>query len=234
MGLFDLIGYAAEKSYKKYKDSKLEGVMDDLLVSLETNSINLEVLPYKEGEDPCNITGKVYKLDKSQIDNSAATYFLTTNRWLKKGGVDIDNDNVYLSAFNEKSYYALSKIKNEHPAITQNYVKLYNNNKVLLALFVYLSEDNKGLCIPKYITDKKGQLMLSKKASIENFNKVDELSANDKVNGGTAFKGFYLRAKLFAYKVANELNSYNKDDLESALKQFEEKHGKNTEITYTF
>jgi hypothetical protein len=38
---------------------------------------------------------------------------------------------------------------------------------------------------------------------------------------------------MFSYKLAEELNSYNKTDLENAFKQFQEKHGSESEIEYT-
>ena len=45
MGLFDLINFAADKAYHKYKDSKLESAMDAILDSLDSTAINIEVLP---------------------------------------------------------------------------------------------------------------------------------------------------------------------------------------------
>jgi hypothetical protein len=102
MGLFDLIDFMAEKAYDKYKDSKMESAMDSLLEAVDTCSVNLEILPYDMGDNPHILKGKVYRFGKDQVDSSAASYFLVTNSWLKKAGVNIDDEKIYQAAFNEK------------------------------------------------------------------------------------------------------------------------------------
>ena len=39
---------------------------------------------------------------------------------------------------------------------------------------------------------------------------------------------------MFSYKVAEELKSYDKNNLENAFKQFQEKRGPESEIEYAF
>ena len=234
MGLFDIIGFAAEKAYGKYKDSKMESSMDALLEALDTCSVNLEVMPYKEGENPHVLHGIVSRLNNQELDRSSATYFLTTNQWLKKRGVDIDNEGIYLSSFNEKGGYAILNLSKKHPDPAKNYKSKYPGGLALVSLLVYLNESSTEISVPKYFKDKDGTTKLSKKATMDNFGEFEKICRDNPSDAGIRLKNFYLRAKTFGYLVAKELNSYNKNDLDSAFKQFEEQHGKNAEITYTF
>ncbi len=234
MGLFDIIGFAAEKIHKKYKDSKMESAMDSLLSVLDTCSLNLEVIPYNSNEDPYTIKGRIYKMGTNEINKSSATYFLTTNSWLKKAGVDIDNDDIYQAAFNEKAGYAVIKLSKKYPDITKNYGNTYNSKSVVTSLIVYLNESNRMLAMPKFVMDKDKSVKLSKKASIEDLSQIENMGRDPFANNDEKFKNFYVRAKAFAYLAVKELNSYNKDDLDAAFKQFEEKHGKNAEVSYSF
>ena len=236
MGLFDVINFAAEKAYKKYKGSKMESAMDALLTASETNSVNLEVLPYTEGEDYHVIKGMVYRLKKEEVGNSTAPYFLTTSDWLVRGGVDINNDNIYNSSFLEKGAYTITKLREKYPNLAKNYSAKYGSNMVVTSLFVYLPESKFLMAMPKYIKDKHGNTLLAYKAAHVDLNSMEKANAENpnSENMAKILRNFYSRAEFFAYLVANELNQYDKTSLDNAFSKFEEKHGHGAEISYTF
>ena len=232
MGLFDIIGFAAGKAYGKYKDSKMESSMDNLLEIIDKCSLNIEVVPYKEGENPRMLKGIVYNLNKDEIDKSCAPYIVTTNAWLKSAGIDIDDNKIYMAAFNEKGGYAILNLRKKYPNVVNNYANKYNDKGVVLSLLVYLNESNSMLSMPKYFQDKDGRIKLSKKAAVDQFSVLENNLKNDPAKADEQLKNFYLRAKVFAYLLDKELNTYDKDNLESAFKKFEEKHGKNAIVNY--
>ncbi|MCL4391587.1 MAG: hypothetical protein M1284_02250 [Candidatus Parvarchaeota archaeon] len=234
MGLFDVINFAAEKAYKKYKGSKMESAMDALLSALETNSVNIEVLPYKEGEDYHVIKGRVYRLKNEEMGSSTAPYFLTTSDWLVKGGVDINNDNIYHSSFLEKGAYTSIKLREKYLNLAKNYSAKYGSNSVLTSLFVYLPESKFLMAMPRYIRDKHGTVLIANKVAHEDFNAFEKMRAEHPENMVNNLHNFYYRAKFFAYLVANELNQYDKTNLDNAFSKFEEKHGHGAEISYTY
>ena len=131
--------------------------------------------------------------------------------------------------------YAILGLAGKHPAITKNYANLYPNKPAFLSLFVYLNESSALLSVPRYFQDPKDKkFKLSKKANVYKFGQFEKISKDNSSEIDEKLKNFYLRAKTFAYLVAKELNEYDKADLDNAFKQFEEKHGKGTEISYTF
>ncbi|MCL4398194.1 MAG: hypothetical protein M1322_02540 [Candidatus Parvarchaeota archaeon] len=233
MGLFDLIGFAADKAYNKYKESKLENAMDAILDSLDSTAINIEVLPYVEGQDKNNIKGKVYRLSKDDMIKSSATYFLTTSDWLLKTGIDINNDNAYEAALHEKGGYLYLNLVKRYTSVAQNYKAKYSSNPAFTALFLYIPEEKVMMAMPKFIKDPKtGNAALAKKAGYEEFGKIEKIKAETPERFEALLPNFYFRAKAFAHRVAEELNSYDKNDLGNAFKKFQEKHGSENEIEY--
>ncbi|MCL4376076.1 hypothetical protein M1558_01120 [Candidatus Parvarchaeota archaeon] len=235
MGLFDLINFAADKAYHKYKDSKLESAMDAILDSLDLTAINIEILPYTEGQDKHKIRGKVYKLSKDEVLKSSATYFLTTSDWLLKSCISVNYDKTYEAALHEKSGYFYQNFVKGYPDPSKNYKEKYGSSPAITALFLYVPEDKVMLAIPKFIRDEKtGKNLLSKRAASEEFDKIEKLKVENPEKFEHLLSNFYYRAKMFSYKVAEELKSYDKNDLGNAFKQFQEKHGPESEIEYTF
>ena len=235
MGLFDLIGFAADKAYSKYKDSKLESAMDSILDSLDSTAINIEILPYAEGQDKHKIIGKVYKLSKDEVLKSNATYFLTTSDWLLKSGISINDDKTYEAALHEKSGYLYQNLVKRYSDPFKNYKAKYGSSSAITALFLYIPEEKAMLSIPRFIKDEKtGKNLLSKKATSEEFNKIEKIRVENPEKFESILSNFYYRAKMFSYKVAEELKSYDKSDLGNAFKQFQEKHGSESEVEYTF
>ena len=76
--------------------------------------------------------------------------------------------------------------------------------------------------------------MLSKRANSEEFNKIEKIKVDSPEKFEQILSNFYYRAKMFSYKVAEELKSYDKNNLENAFKQFQEKRGPESEIEYAF
>jgi len=233
MGLFDLIGFAADKAYGKYKESKLENAMDAILDSLDLTAINIEILPYVEGQDKHKIYGKVYRLSKDEVLKSNATYFLTTSDWLLKSGISVKDDKTYEAALHEKGGYLYQNLVRRYPDSAKNYKIKYGSYPVLTALFLYIPEDKILLSMPRFIKDEKtGNSLLAKKATLEEFNRIEKIKLEKPETFEKMLSNFYYRARMFAYKVAEELNSYDKTDLGNAFKQFQEKHGSESEIEY--
>ena len=235
MGLFDLINFAADKAYHKYKDSKLESAMDAILDSLDSTAINIEVLPYTEGQDKHKIKGKVYKLSKDELIKSNATYFLTTSDWLLKSGISLNDDKVYEAALHQKSGYLYQNLIKEYLDTAKNYKAKYSSSPAITALFLYIPEEKVMLAIPRFIKDEKtGKNLLSKRANSEEFNKIEKIKVDSPEKFEQILSNFYYRAKMFSHKVAEELKSYYKNNLENAFKQFQEKRGPESEIEYAF
>ncbi len=235
MGLFDLINFAADKAYHKYKDSKLESAMDAILDSLDATAISIEILPYTEGQDKHKIKGKVYRLNKEELLKSSATYFLTTSDWLLKAGISVNDDKTYETALHEKSGYLYQNLVKRYPNLFKIYQGKYNSSPALTSLFLYIPEEKVMLAIPRFIRDEKtGKNLLSKRATPEEFNKIEKLKVENPEKFEHILSNFYYRAKMFSYKVAEELKSYDKNDLGNAFKQFQEKHGSESEIEYSF
>ena len=235
MGLFDLIGFAADKVYDKYKESRLESAMDDIVDSLGSTAINIEILPYIEGQDKHKIKGKVYRLSKEEVLKSSATYFLTTSDWLLKAGISVNNDKTYEAALHEKGGYLYRNLVKNYSTSAQNYKVKYNSSPSFTALFLYIPEEKVMMVIPKFVKDTKtGNAVLAKKAGYEEFGKLEKIKAENPAKLSALMPNFYFRAKAFAYRVAEELNSYDKNDLGNAFKQFQEKHGSDSEIEYSF
>ncbi|MGC8533771.1 MAG: hypothetical protein ACP5MV_04065 [Candidatus Parvarchaeum sp.] len=234
MGLFDLIGFAADKAYSKYKESKLENAMDAVLDSLDLTALNIEVLPYVEGQDKHKIRGKVYKLSREEVLKSSATYFLTTSDWLLKSGISITGDKTYEAALHEKGGYLYQNLVKRFPDPFKNYQAKYSQSLALTALFLYVPEEKILFAMPRFIRDEKtGKNLLAKRATPEEFNKIEKIKTENPEKYERILSNFYYRAKMFSYKLAEELNSYNKTDLKEAFKQFQEKHGSESEIEYT-
>ncbi|MCL4335419.1 MAG: hypothetical protein M1402_04910 [Candidatus Thermoplasmatota archaeon] len=235
MGLFDLINFAVDKAYGKFKDSKLESVMDAILNSLDSTAINVEMLPYNEGEDKRKIRGMVYRLTKEEVLGSSATYFLTTSDWLSKVGISISNDKTYEAALHEKSGYLYNNLFEVYKNAYNNYKVKYNSKPALMALFLYVPEDKIMMSIPRFFKDKKTEkTLLAKRADIYEFNKLDSIRPDNPDKSEVILSNFYFRAKLFAYKVAEELKANDMDDLENAFRKFQEKHAPHGEVEYTF
>lgn len=233
MGLFDLISFAADKAYSKYKDSKLENAMDAILDSLDSTAINLEVLPYVESQDKRKINGKVYRLSKDDVLKSSATYFLTTSDWLLKAGISVNDDKTYEAALHEKGGYLYYNLVKNYPSSGKNYKAKYNSSPAFTALFLYIPEEKVVMAMPKFIKDPKtGNAVVAKKAGYEEFGKLEKIKAETPDKFESLLPNFYFRAKAFAYKVAEELNSYDKTNLENAFKRFQEKHGSESEVEY--
>ena len=234
MGLFDLIGFAADKAYSKYKESKLENAMDAILDSLYSTAINIEILPYVEGEDKHKIKGKVYRLSKDEVLKSSATYFLTTSDWLLKSGISINDDKTYEAALHEKGGYLYQNLIKRFPDPVKNYKAKYDPSPAITALFLYIPEEKVLFAMPRFIKDEKtGKNLLAKKATTEEFDKIEKIKTENPERYEKILSNFYYRAKMFSYKLAEELNSYNKTDLGNAFQQFKEKHGSESEIEYT-
>ncbi|MCL4396809.1 hypothetical protein M1494_00470 [Candidatus Parvarchaeota archaeon] len=234
MGLFDLIGFAADKTYNKYKESKLENAMDAILDSLDLTAINIEILPYAEGQDKHKINGKVYRLSKDDILKSSATYFLTTSDWLSKAGISVNDDKTYEAALHEKGGYLYRNLANNYSSTAQNYKAKYNSSPVFTAFFLYMPEEKVMMTMPKFVKDPKtGNAVLAKKAGYEEFGKLEKIKAETPDKFDALLPNFYFRAKAFAHKVAEELNSYDKTDLGNAFKKFQEKHGSESEVEYS-
>lgn len=235
MGLFDLIDFAAEKAYSKYKESKLENAMDAILNSLDAIAINIEMLPYNEGEDIHKIKGKVYRLGKENVLKTSATYFLTTSDWLLKSGISLKDDKTYEAALHEKAGYLYQNLVNAYSDTYKNYKAKYGSNLAFNSLLLYIPEEKLMLSIPKFIKDKKtGKILLSKRAAYDEFNKVEKIKLDNPEKYESFFSSFYSKAKMFSYKVAEELKSYDKNDLGNAVKKFSEMHASDSEIEYTF
>ena len=239
MSLFNLLDYGLTKAYHKHKESKLEGAMDTLIASLESGALNVEVFPYVKEKNDYTIRGKVYRLSKDDLSNSAANYFLTNTGWLSKAGIDI-NDGLYEEALENKAGYFYVNLLNKYPNLVKNYNEKYNSLKVKTSLLIYSPEGDLMVSMPKDITveDKQSstgqKLALSKKASVVNINSTLDMIKNDQNNKNVIFSNYYTLAKIFAYEVAKELHSYDKDNIENAFKIFQEKHGKDNEISYSF
>lgn len=239
MSLFNLIDWAATKAYNKHKESKLEEAMDTLIDSLESTALNLEVLPYDTGKKDYTIRGKVYKLNKEELSKSSANYFLTIPSWLSKSGIDTNSD-IYDEALKTKGGYLFLNLIKKYPNLVQNYNKIYNSLKVKTSLFIFSPEEGIVISMPKYISVKnkentnQSSLVLSKQAGISDVKAIVEEFKTNNDNKERLFSNYYTLAKVFAYEVAKELYSYNKDNLENAFKIFQEKHGPNSEIKYSF
>lgn len=232
MGLFDLAGFVAEKAYGKYKESKLESAMDMVLSSMDSCSLNFEVLPYSGEDDNTTVKGMVYRLSKEAAPKSSALYFLTTPNWLLKGGIDINDDKVYVDAFKEKSGYLYVNLLKQYPELGANFRSKYNLKGVGTSLFLYMPEGEAMLSIPRYIKDpKKGDILLSKRANNDDLAKIEKALAEG-LNGLRS--NLHFRAKMFAYRLANELNEYDKTSLDNAFRKFEEKKGPGGVVEYRF
>ncbi|MEM0142875.1 MAG: hypothetical protein QXL94_02840 [Candidatus Parvarchaeum sp.] len=233
MGLFDIISFAADKAYSKYKESKLESAMDAILDSLNATAINIEVLPYVDGQEKNKVRGKVYRLASDEIPKSSATYFLATSDWLLKAGIDVNNDKTYEAALHEKGGYLYRNLVKNYPNPSQNYKIKYNSSPAFTALFLYISDEKVMMAMPKFIKDPKtGNAVLAKKAGYEEFGKLEKIKVDSPERLNELATNFYFRAKAFAYKVAEELNSYDKTNLDNAFKKFQEKHSSESEIEY--
>ncbi len=235
MGLVDLISFGAEKAYGKYKESKMESAMDQLLASFDSCALALDVYPLVSGEDINMIKGKVYKFEQSKMAGAATPYFLSSSDWLMKAGIDINNDKIYEAALHEKGGHAYLDLLKKVPNVAGNYNNEHNQKTAITSLFIYIPEEKAIIYTPKFIIDKKTQkIVLAKSTGSDKFDKLNDIKTQNPDSYKKFLSSNYMRARLFAYKLTDELEGYDKTNLDNSLSKFEEKHGKNSEIVYNF